>query len=89
MARRDSMNRRLLHLCVAIPALLLGVAILVGGLMSVNPVQVSKQYLVRSRHYIERLLEYRDVPSVSLGELERITETSPSETVLEMLGQID
>lgn len=83
------MNRKALNLCLTIPATLLGLVLLVGALTSVNPVQISKRYLVRSEHYLARHLKKWNAQPVSPEELSLATPISPTEVIWEMLGQVD
>lgn len=85
----DARKRKALTLCLAMPAVLLGLVLLVGAFTSVDLVQISKSYLVRSKYRIERYLKYRDAQPVSPGELNLTTLISPTQPVWEMLGQVD
>lgn len=83
------MNRRVVTLCSAIPAVLLGLVILVGSLTSVSLVRISRHYLVRSRDHIVHYLEHRVTQPVHPQELDLTASISPTQVVWEMLGQVD
>lgn len=83
------MNRKALNLYLATPAILLGLVLLVGAFTPVNLVQISKRYLVHSKHYLASYLEYRDAQLVSPKELNLATPISPTQVVWEMIGQVD
>jgi hypothetical protein len=78
-----------LILCLAIPTALLGLVFLIGALASASSVQIFKNYLVRSKHLLERYLEHPDTHPVSPGDLNLTTPISPTQVVWEMLEQVD
>jgi hypothetical protein len=83
------MNRKTLSLCLTIPAILLGLVFSISALTSVNLVRISKDYLVRSNHYVTRHLKSRDTQPVSPEELNLTTSISPTQAVWEMLAEVD
>jgi hypothetical protein len=83
------MRRKVLTLCLTVPAILLGMVLLVSVLASADLVQVSKRHIVRAKHDLERFLEYRDVEPVSPVALGLTTAITPTQSVWDMLGQID
>ncbi len=83
------MNRKVVTLCPAISAVLLGLVFLVGSLTSGGLVRVSRHYLVRSRDYIVHYLEYRVARPAYPQELDLPASISPTQVVWEMLGQVD
>jgi hypothetical protein len=84
-----TMKWKALSLYLAIPAILIGLFLLLSALTSVDPGRIAKNYLVRPKQYLVRYLAYRTAPPLTPQELNLTAAITPTSVVWEMLEQVD
>jgi hypothetical protein len=83
------MRRRLLALLFIISVVVAGSVLLVGQVPGGRLMSIAKDYLRRSRYYVEGFLQTGEVLPSSAEDLHLTTAISPNETILEMLADVD
>jgi len=84
----DAMKRKSLALFLAIPAILLGFIVLAGVVAPGNLVQSARSFLLRTRNFVGSYLQSGEIGQTP-GDLIPLTSISTSETIWDMLAEVD
>lgn len=83
------MKQKSLTTFLIVLVVLLGIAILLSIFSPASLVQAAKSCLVRTRYYVESYLQSGEILSSSAEDLDLVTPIIPSETIWEMLAEVD
>lgn len=83
------MKRKALALALITPVVVLGLVLLVGAVPHGSLAQTAKDYLRRFRNNVERYLQNGERLPASLEDLDLTTPITPTETIWEMLAEVD